>query len=92
MDGPISQDLSMSDFPHCPRCGSSLSYHDGTLFVCPECGHEWSGESETEAEAVEADDIVDILDSSFKIANVAYTLMWRHSLMLEAMEGKSNDT
>ena len=44
----------MSDFPHCPRCGSSLSYHDGTLFVCPECGHEWSGESETEAEAVEA--------------------------------------
>lgn len=44
-----------------------------------------------EAEAVEADDIVDILDSSFKMANVAYNLMWRHSLMLETMEGNSNE-
>ena len=39
----------MSDMPQCPECGSSFTYHDGTLYVCPECGHEWSGEAETES-------------------------------------------
>lgn len=38
----------MSDFPACPECNSSFTYHDGTLLICPECGHEWS-ESEPEA-------------------------------------------
>ena len=38
----------MSDMPKCPECGSSFTYHDGTLYVCPECGHEWSGEAATE--------------------------------------------
>lgn len=39
----------MSDMPQCPECGSSFTYHDGTLYVCPECGHEWSGEAEAES-------------------------------------------
>ena len=43
----------MSDLPRCPQCDSALTYHDGTLFVCPECGHEWSGEAETEDRADE---------------------------------------
>ncbi|QGT78245.1 alkylphosphonate utilization protein [Guyparkeria halophila] len=38
----------MSDMPPCPECGSAFTYHDGTLFVCPECGHEWSGAAESE--------------------------------------------
>lgn len=41
----------MTDIPNCPECGSSLAYHDGTLLVCPECGHEWSGEAEPASEA-----------------------------------------
>jgi len=32
----------MSDLPNCPKCNSSYTYEDGALFVCPECGHEWS--------------------------------------------------
>lgn len=26
---------------NCPNCSSENAYHDGTLNVCPECGHEW---------------------------------------------------
>ena len=29
-------------FPPCPKCASALAYEDGRMFVCPECGHEWS--------------------------------------------------
>ncbi|TDK21095.1 alkylphosphonate utilization protein [Luteimonas aestuarii] len=32
----------MSGLPPCPQCGSSYSYEDGPLLVCPECAHEWS--------------------------------------------------
>ena len=34
----------MSDFPNCPKCNSEYTYEDGSLFVCPECAHEWSKE------------------------------------------------
>ena len=27
--------------PPCPECASALTYDDGTMLVCPECGHEW---------------------------------------------------
>ncbi|RUO29490.1 zinc ribbon domain-containing protein YjdM [Aliidiomarina sanyensis] len=44
----------MSDFPNCPSCQSTFTYHDGRMLVCPECGHEWiEGEqSSTESDAV----------------------------------------
>lgn len=29
----------------CPNCGSEHGYQDGSLWVCPECAHEWSGEA-----------------------------------------------
>ncbi len=32
----------MSDLPNCPQCQSTYTYEDANLFVCPECGHEWS--------------------------------------------------
>ena len=32
----------MSEIPNCPQCQSSYAYEDRGLFVCPECGHEWS--------------------------------------------------
>lgn len=27
--------------PPCPQCSSEYTYHDGTLYVCPDCTHEW---------------------------------------------------
>jgi protein PhnA len=33
----------MSTPPSCPQCNSNFTYDDGSQFVCPECGHEWSG-------------------------------------------------
>lgn len=36
----------MSDtLPPCPKCGSSYTYEDGPLLICPECAHEWSAQS-----------------------------------------------
>ncbi|MCB0366944.1 MAG: alkylphosphonate utilization protein [Bdellovibrionaceae bacterium] len=32
----------MSELPNCPKCHSEYTYLDRELFVCPECGHEWS--------------------------------------------------
>ncbi len=32
----------MSQEPECPKCQSKYSYSDGTLWICPECAHEWS--------------------------------------------------
>jgi protein PhnA len=32
----------MSSLPQCPQCGSEHTYEDGSLYVCPECAHEWA--------------------------------------------------
>ena len=32
----------MSTPPNCPECNSQYTYEDRGLYVCPECGHEWS--------------------------------------------------
>jgi protein PhnA len=34
--------------PNCPKCKSEYTYEDGSLFVCPECSHEWNLQSENE--------------------------------------------
>ncbi|MGX7205448.1 zinc ribbon domain-containing protein YjdM [Enterococcus pingfangensis] len=34
--------------PNCPMCQSEYTYEDRGLFVCPECGHEWSENEETD--------------------------------------------
>ncbi|HBW37261.1 MAG TPA: hypothetical protein DEF89_18975 [Desulfosporosinus sp.] len=39
----------MADFPNCPTCNSGYTYEDGNGLVCPECGHEWTLESNTES-------------------------------------------
>ena len=38
----------MTSLPNCPECNSSYTYEDGSLFICPECAHEWSQDSTTE--------------------------------------------
>lgn len=46
---PFERPLPMSDLPSCPKCGSTLTYEDGALLVCPECAHEWApGEAAAE--------------------------------------------
>ena len=40
----------MENYPNCPKCNSEYTYEDGSLFVCPECAHEWSKESQAAAE------------------------------------------
>ncbi|SRR3990167_2059665 len=45
----------MSKIPNCPQCGSEYAYEDGSLFICPECSHEWqveASESASEEERV----------------------------------------
>ena len=32
----------MKDIPDCIKCFSKFTYQDGPLYICPECGHEWS--------------------------------------------------
>lgn len=32
----------------CPKCNSPYGYPDGSLWVCPECFHEWSLEASSE--------------------------------------------
>ncbi len=34
----------MSTLPNCPKCGSEYTYEDGSMYICPECAHEWSSE------------------------------------------------
>ena len=46
------RDYKMSEVPNCPKCNSSYTYEDGNMYICPECGHEWSA-SAAEAPADE---------------------------------------
>lgn len=36
----------MDQYPNCPQCQSTYTYEDGNVFVCPECAHEWTTQSE----------------------------------------------
>ena len=46
----------MSDLPACPECGSTYTYEDRDLYICPECAHEWS--QITVVEAVEEERVI----------------------------------
>ena len=51
----------MSDELTCPKCNSENVYYDGSLWVCPDCAHEWNPET--------AADISSTSDSSVRDAN-----------------------
>jgi len=40
----------MEKTPNCPLCGMGNTYFDGTMFICPDCFHEWTEEAPAEAE------------------------------------------
>jgi protein PhnA len=43
----------MTETPKCPVCGGENTYFDGSLNVCPDCGHEFHASEE----ATPADDV-----------------------------------
>ena len=43
----------MTEIPKCPKCGSEYTYFDGSLYVCPDCSHEF----DSVVEEVEADEL-----------------------------------
>ena len=43
------------DYPICPSCKGENTYHDSIQFVCPNCGHEWTG---NEAEEHDDDQLI----------------------------------
>jgi protein PhnA len=42
----------------CPKCHSENTYFDGSLWVCPDCSHEWSSFEKSEDDAPETDSVV----------------------------------
>lgn len=40
----------MSTLPHCPACNSEYTYESGSLYICPECAHEWPIAAEAASE------------------------------------------
>lgn len=40
----------MEQLPSCPQCGSEYTYEDGSLYICPECAHEWSQDASSQEE------------------------------------------
>ncbi|MFA5243237.1 MAG: zinc ribbon domain-containing protein YjdM [Sulfuricella sp.] len=39
----------MNNLPKCPKCNSEYTYEDGSMYICPECAHEWSADAPTES-------------------------------------------
>lgn len=49
----------MENPSNCPQCNSENIYHDGLLWICPECSHEWNpAETAAQQAAQEADNSI----------------------------------
>ena len=55
----------MSSLPKCPKCGSEYTYEDRSMYVCPECAHEWAKEAVAES----ADQIRVVRDAHGNVLN-----------------------
>ncbi|POF62039.1 PhnA protein [Novacetimonas maltaceti] len=49
----------MSTDPTCPQCGCAHAYPDGSLWICPECGHEWNPQDEPATDTATDADVRD---------------------------------
>lgn len=55
----------MTDTPQaCPSCNSTGVYHDGNLWVCGECFHEWLPQAATPAAAADPEDAPKFRDAN----------------------------
>ncbi len=45
----------MEDLINCPACEQNNSYYDGTMYICPDCNHEWSGDTSQNDEGIPKD-------------------------------------
>ena len=51
----------MNTPPPCPLCNSAFTYADASMYVCPECAHEWpqeAGDAEANEQRAEIRDAV----------------------------------
>ncbi|MEX3787549.1 zinc ribbon domain-containing protein YjdM [Paraburkholderia sp. BR14374] len=48
----------MNAAPACPQCAMENTYPDGTLYVCADCGHEWSANARADANDEPAGSVV----------------------------------
>ena len=46
----------MTEITTCPKCGGEYVYFDGSLYVCPDCAHEFNPEDAAEEVADVAKD------------------------------------
>ena len=60
----------MSNLPNCPKCNSEYTYEDGSVYVCPECAHEWNELSVNEDELVVKDANGNILKDGDTVTNI----------------------
>jgi len=54
----------LTELPKCPKCSSEFTYEDGSMYVCPECAHEWSkdaAQANTEETRVIRDSVGNVL-------------------------------
>ncbi|KYG68714.1 PhnA protein [Bdellovibrio bacteriovorus] len=58
----------MENQTHCPQCNSENIYADGNLWICPECGHEWSSFAAAEGTAEKVED-TSIRDANGNVLN-----------------------
>jgi protein PhnA len=55
----------MSTLPNCPACKSELTYEDGSMYICPECAHEWSKDAAS-TETTETKEVRDAVGNILK--------------------------
>ncbi|WP_432735960.1 zinc ribbon domain-containing protein YjdM [Maridesulfovibrio sp. FT414] len=69
----------MEKLPNCPQCNSEYVYHDGSAYICPECGLEFQS-ADTEEKVykdahgnvlVDGDTVIIIKDLNVKGASSA---------------------
>lgn len=46
----------MKDETNCPKCNKENVYFDGSLWICPDCFHEWIQKEASQITVTEVDD------------------------------------